>query len=366
MIKNTFTITAMADGTVHLSQTPFFNKLESGITKLVFTLPDMQGFKYLLARHDHREWFAIPILEDEKGKNYILIGQTVTQFHGRWAFNVCITDTDITQAPRKNDAVYMSDVFEGLVYDNISDIRRPSTAEPNALKIGSDCKYWYERLKAMQDEIENNLINTQTGLDNIHKTVEEVKKYGKDSADIRDEVEAFRNETEVFRDEAEAYRDDANAYKDATSDYARQAADYTTLAKSWAIGKTGLRTDEDIHNAFYYAELAGRDAQLSNVYEQKTAEHEQTVDAYRQEAKDCADEAAKYYSQIQRDFALGKLKGEKGEKGEKGDSGIAVMIQGTYMLAVEDGELYVIADDGTYAPTFEIDANGDLYLVEEI
>ena len=56
--------------------------------------------------------------------------------------------------------------------------------------------------------------------------------------------------------------------------------------------------------------------------------------------------------------------GPKGEKGDKGDSGITVPINGLYTLSGDsDGNLWCYYADGTTAPIFEVDSNGNIYYI---
>ena len=56
--------------------------------------------------------------------------------------------------------------------------------------------------------------------------------------------------------------------------------------------------------------------------------------------------------------------GPKGEKGDKGDSGVTVPINGLYTLSGDsDGNLWCYYADGTTAPKFEVDSNGNIYYI---
>lgn len=59
--------------------------------------------------------------------------------------------------------------------------------------------------------------------------------------------------------------------------------------------------------------------------------------------------------------------GEKGEKGEPGDSGVTAPLSGFFTLGVEpDGTLYALVNDEEKGNSFELDAEGNLYLVQEV
>ena len=56
--------------------------------------------------------------------------------------------------------------------------------------------------------------------------------------------------------------------------------------------------------------------------------------------------------------------GPQGPKGDKGDSGITVPINGLYTLSGDsDGNLWCYYADGTTAPKFEVDSNGNIYYI---
>ena len=60
------------------------------------------------------------------------------------------------------------------------------------------------------------------------------------------------------------------------------------------------------------------------------------------------------------------IRGEKGERGERGAQGIGGVIapaKGYFALEVNSatGDLYCVTDDGTTAPTFSLDAKGNIY-----
>lgn len=57
-------------------------------------------------------------------------------------------------------------------------------------------------------------------------------------------------------------------------------------------------------------------------------------------------------------------KGDKGDKGNPGDSGVTIPINGLYTLSGDsDGNLWCYYTDGTTAPQFEVDSNGNIYYI---
>lgn len=59
--------------------------------------------------------------------------------------------------------------------------------------------------------------------------------------------------------------------------------------------------------------------------------------------------------------------GIQGEKGDPGDSGVTAPLSGFFTLGVDpDGELYALVNDEDAGNTFELDDEGNLYLVQEV
>ena len=57
-------------------------------------------------------------------------------------------------------------------------------------------------------------------------------------------------------------------------------------------------------------------------------------------------------------------KGDKGDKGNPGDSGVTIPINGLYTLSGDsDGNLWCYYTDGTTAPQFEVDSDGNIYYI---
>lgn len=233
MIKNEFSISCANDGTVTLSAEPFFNKMESGVTKLTFTLPDLEGFSYLLCRHDRKEWYAIPILSNE-AESYIYVGQTVTSQHGRWAFNVCVCEKELINAEQRDGVIYMSDVFEGLVYDNIVD-KTPAAMEPNILKLGNDFKYLYDELHAEQGIIEQDLERAEGAVAGLEAALNTARDY-------RDHAKTYADAAEVSAASASEEAEEAKK----RSDSARRSADLAYEAENRCINSAGeaLRSEQ--------------------------------------------------------------------------------------------------------------------------
>ena len=81
-------------------------------------------------------------------------------------------------------------------------------------------------------------------------------------------------------------------------------------------------------------------------------------------------EATTLISTVENKLASGELKGDKGEKGDTGERGpqgvsyVATAIPSGYFAIEMDsatGNLYCVAEEGSKAPTFSMDGNGNIY-----
>lgn len=93
----------------------------------------------------------------------------------------------------------------------------------------------------------------------------------------------------------------------------QEAGDYATSSKSWAIGDTGTRENEDTNNSKYYAEQAQQSAESAQVNlenliyyagqaqssAEDAAESASSASGSAQSASDSADEASGYVAQVQ-------------------------------------------------------------------
>lgn len=265
MIKKEFSISCANDGSVTLSENPFFNKMESGVTKLSFVLPELEGYAYLLCRHDRKEWYAIPILNDDGF--YVFVGQTVTAKHGRWAFNVCVCEKELINVDQQDGVIYMSDVFEGLVYDNIAD-KTPAAMEPNVLRLGNDFKVLYDELKAKQDIIDDDLDRAEGAVVNLESTVNQARAYMTAAGEKADEASESATSAEESAQTA--------------TDKAAECAEAVAQAERWA------------RDSFISSEVCRE--QLSAIGAKVEQAEECVVNA--NDAADRAEEAAKQSQQL--------------------------------------------------------------------
>ena len=74
-------------------------------------------------------------------------------------------------------------------------------------------------------------------------------------------------------------------------------------------------------------------------------------------------EATALIHTIEDKLANGDFNGEDGEQGPQGISGVTVYPKGHFALEVDSatGDLYCVTEEGSNAPEFTMDENGNLY-----
>lgn len=118
--------------------------------------------------------------------------------------------------------------------------------------------------KAYADKAEISARNAATSESNTRQVAQEITSNTSAAKDAAKEAEEAKNATvqlkaDTERAVASIKTSVQNASDSALSaaDSADDASDSATLSKSWAIGGTGKREDEDVNNAKYWASIAG-------------------------------------------------------------------------------------------------------------
>lgn len=118
--------------------------------------------------------------------------------------------------------------------------------------------------KAYADKAETSARNAATSESNTRQVAQEITSNTSAAKDAAKEAEDAKNATvqlkaDTERAVASIKTSVQNASDSALSaaDSADDASDSATLSKSWAIGGTGKREDEDVNNAKYWASIAG-------------------------------------------------------------------------------------------------------------
>lgn len=118
--------------------------------------------------------------------------------------------------------------------------------------------------KAYADKAETSARNAATSESNTRQVAQEITSNTSEAKDAAKEAEDAKNATVQLKADTErAVASIKTSVQNASdsalsaSDSADDASDSATLSKSWAIGGTGKREDEDVNNAKYWASIAG-------------------------------------------------------------------------------------------------------------
>ena len=118
--------------------------------------------------------------------------------------------------------------------------------------------------KAYADKAEISARNAATSESNTRQVAQEItsntsaaKDAAKEAEDAKNATVQLKADTERAASSVKASVDNASSSAMSAADSADDASDSATLSKSWAIGGTGKREDEDVNNAKYWASIAG-------------------------------------------------------------------------------------------------------------
>lgn len=118
--------------------------------------------------------------------------------------------------------------------------------------------------KAYADKAEISARNAATSESNTRQVAQEITSNTSEAKDAAKEAEDAKNATVQLKADTEravasikTSVDNASSSAMSAADSADDATDSATLSKSWAIGGTGKREDEDVNNAKYWASIAG-------------------------------------------------------------------------------------------------------------
>lgn len=118
--------------------------------------------------------------------------------------------------------------------------------------------------KAYADKAETSARNAATSESNTRQVAQEItsntsaaKDAAKEAEDAKNATVQLKADTERAASSVKALVDNASSSAMSAADSADDASDSAALSKSWAIGGTGKREDEDVNNAKYWASIAG-------------------------------------------------------------------------------------------------------------
>nr|DAK65001.1 MAG TPA: hypothetical protein [Caudoviricetes sp.] len=118
--------------------------------------------------------------------------------------------------------------------------------------------------KAYADKAASSAKNAAASEDNTKQVAQEIttntsaaKDAAKEAEDAKNATVQLKADTERAVSSVKASVDNASSSALSAADSADDATESSTLSKSWAIGGTGKREDEDVNNAKYWASIAG-------------------------------------------------------------------------------------------------------------
>ena len=118
--------------------------------------------------------------------------------------------------------------------------------------------------KAYADKAADSARNAADSESNTKQVAQEITTNTSAARDAAKEAEDAKNATVQLKADTEraaasvkASVDNASSSAMSAADSADDATDSATLSKSWAVGGTGKRENEDVNNAKYWASIAG-------------------------------------------------------------------------------------------------------------
>lgn len=118
--------------------------------------------------------------------------------------------------------------------------------------------------KAYADKAASSAKNAAASEDNTKQIAQEIttntsaaKDAAKEAEDAKNATVQLKADTERAVSSIKSSVDNASSSAMSAADSADDATESSKLSKSWAIGGTGKREDEDVNNAKYWASVAG-------------------------------------------------------------------------------------------------------------
>lgn len=118
--------------------------------------------------------------------------------------------------------------------------------------------------KAYADKAASSAKNAAASEDNTKQVAQEItantsaaKDAAKEAEDAKNATIQLKADTERAASSVKASVDNASSFAASAADSADDATESSTLSRSWAVGGTGKREDEDANNAKYWASVAG-------------------------------------------------------------------------------------------------------------
>ena len=121
----------------------------------------------------------------------------------------------------------------------------------------SSAKAYADKAAASANSAAASEANTKQVAQEITTNTSAARDAAKEAEDAKNATVQLKADTERAAASVKASVDNASSSAMSAADSADDASDSAALSKSWAIGGTGKREDEDVNNAKYWASIAG-------------------------------------------------------------------------------------------------------------
>lgn len=121
----------------------------------------------------------------------------------------------------------------------------------------SSAKAYADKAASSANSAAASEANTKQVAQEITSNTSAAKDAAKEAEDAKNATVQLKADTERAASSVKTLVDNASSSATSAADSADDATESSTLSKSWAIGGTGKREDEDVNNAKYWASIAG-------------------------------------------------------------------------------------------------------------
>ena len=121
----------------------------------------------------------------------------------------------------------------------------------------SSAKAYADKAEASANSAAASEANTKQVAQEITSNTSAARDAAKEAEDAKNATVQLKADTERAVASIKASVDNASSSAMSAADSADDATDSATLSKSWAVGGTGKRENEDVNNAKYWASIAG-------------------------------------------------------------------------------------------------------------
>lgn len=153
---------------------------------------------------------------------------------------------------------YTAEVTDSLLIplDNGTKTYKVSVGHFNQGAAAS-AKAYADKAAASAKNAADSEANTKQVSQEITTNTSAARDAAKEAEDAKNATVQLKADTERAAASVKASVDNASSSAMSAADSADDATDSATLSKSWAVGGTGKRENEDVNNAKYWASIAG-------------------------------------------------------------------------------------------------------------